>query len=330
MTTDLVTEQPEFAMGHALASYLSLTSTDAPDLPGARASVAELAALRLGAHETAHRAVIERWLGGDWHGAAAVSTTCSSSGPTDLLALLVGHQLDFFRGDAPNLRDRVARSFGRIDPASPHFGFVQGMFAFGLEESGDYLAAAHGLAAVTANPDDVWAAHAVVHVYEMQGRVDEGIGFLRPAEADWAAETSSRCTTGGTSRSTCLEAGRVDDALALYDAQIHNVGVGWRAARDARRQRAAVAAALDGEDTGGRFAHWPTPGRLVRRRALVRVQRRSRRDRFRRRRTHRRREPVIERLDRYVSEAEAPGHQRGHDVRDRFAGEPRRGRNRPR
>ena len=42
LTTELVTEQPGFAMGHALASYLSLTSTDVPDLSGASASAAEL------------------------------------------------------------------------------------------------------------------------------------------------------------------------------------------------------------------------------------------------------------------------------------------------
>ncbi len=50
LTTELVAEQPEFAMGHVLASYLSLTSTDVPDLPGARASAAELA------RPVAHRA----------------------------------------------------------------------------------------------------------------------------------------------------------------------------------------------------------------------------------------------------------------------------------
>ena len=35
-------------------------------------------------------------------------------------------------------------------------------------------------------PIDGWAVHAVTHVIEMQGRIDEGIGWLTSREADWA------------------------------------------------------------------------------------------------------------------------------------------------
>lgn len=36
------------------------------------------------------------------------------------------------------------------------------------------------------NPQDGWAVHAVTHVIAMQGRIDEGIAWLRDCEADWA------------------------------------------------------------------------------------------------------------------------------------------------
>src|SRR4051812_1053603 len=188
-TTTMVEEEPDFAMGHALMAYLSLTSTDVPDLDGARESVETLAALASTDQERAHRDAAIAWLGGDWHGAARRLDDHLITQPDDVLALLAGHQLDFFRGDAQNLRDRVGRSLGRIEPTHPLYGFVRGMYAFGLEESGDYsLAEAHGLAAVETNPDDVWATHAVVHVYEMRGQVDTGIGFLRRHEAAWTVD----------------------------------------------------------------------------------------------------------------------------------------------
>ncbi|HTN81215.1 MAG TPA: hypothetical protein VMK16_16200, partial [Acidimicrobiales bacterium] len=95
LATSLVAEEPEYAMGQVLASYLCLTSTDAPDLPGARDAAAALAALPLGAHEQAHRVAIDRWVSGDWHGAARALDALLVEWPDDLLALLVGHQLDF-------------------------------------------------------------------------------------------------------------------------------------------------------------------------------------------------------------------------------------------
>jgi tetratricopeptide (TPR) repeat protein len=222
-TASLVEDEPGFAMGHALAAYLYLTSTDAADLEGARCCADALGALARNEQERAHHDAVTAWLAGDWHGAARRLDDHLIEQPDDVLALLVGHQLDFFRGDAQNLRDRVGRSLGRIDPAHPLHGFVRGMYAFGLEESGNYeLAEAHGLAAVETNPDDVWATHAVVHVYEMRGQVDAGIGFLRAHEADWTADNLFTVHNWWHLALFLLEAGQPEGALAVYDAQIHH------------------------------------------------------------------------------------------------------------
>ena len=143
---------------------------------------------------------------------------------------------------------------GSIDPESPHYGFVRGMFAFGLEESGHYEAAeAHGLAAVEAHPDDVWAIHAVVHVYEMQGRVADGIRFLHSREADWGDGNLFTVHNWWHLALYFLEAGKLNDALAIYDARVHNsesVGVPLEML-DASALLWRLY--LEGEDTGGRF-----------------------------------------------------------------------------
>ena len=61
------------------------------------------------------------------------------------------------------------------------------MYAFGLEECNLYeLSQEIAQRAIETNPDDVWGIHAMVHTYEMQGRIAEGVRFMRESEANWS------------------------------------------------------------------------------------------------------------------------------------------------
>jgi hypothetical protein len=153
-----VEQHADAPMSHAYMAYLCLSSTDAPDVPAAREFWTAMAATDMNDRERAHYAAISKWVNGDWAGAARTLGELTTRWPKDLLALQFGHQLDFFLGDAAQLRDRPGRSITEFDRDDPHTAFVRGMQAFGLEESGHYGAAeAAGRAAVAVNPDDVWA-----------------------------------------------------------------------------------------------------------------------------------------------------------------------------
>ena len=120
-------------------------------------------------------------------GAGALLGDISVRYPRDLLALFVGHQIDFFRGDAVNLRDRIGRALTAWGERDPQSGFLHGMYAFGLEECNQYGQSAEaGHRAVELNRDDVWGIHAVVHTYEMQGQVPDGVRFMRERRSDWS------------------------------------------------------------------------------------------------------------------------------------------------
>jgi tetratricopeptide (TPR) repeat protein len=248
-----MTLDPGWVMAVVLRAYLGLMSSEAPDARRAGALIRGLTGAT--DRERGHLAAAGLWAAGDWRGASRRLDEVLQAHPADALALLVGHQLDFFLGDAANLRARAQRALAGWDLGDPGRGFVLGMLAFGLEECGDYAAAMDaGLAAIGANPDDVWATHAVAHVYEMQGRPEEGLAFLRDRRGRWADGNFLQVHTAWHQALFHLELGDTDGVLEVYDTLIRPADAG-----DSAMELLDAAALLwrlwlDGVDTGGRFA----------------------------------------------------------------------------
>ncbi|WP_328940398.1 tetratricopeptide repeat protein [Streptomyces sp. NBC_00250] len=226
---DALESAPTSPLVQSFAAYLGALGTEPGDALAARQRFGRYAAgvdgSSLPVRERLHVAAAEAWLAGDLHRAGGLLEELSLVCPRDALALAVGHQLDFFTGDSVRLRDRIGGALSAWDAADPHRGLVLGMYAFGLEESGHYrLAEEAGLAAVEQNPRDVWAIHAVVHTYEMQGRVSEGIGYLDARREDWAQGNYLNVHNWWHYSLYALEAGDTDTALSIYDAALHNDG----------------------------------------------------------------------------------------------------------
>ncbi len=253
--TSLAEDEPGFPMGQILAAYASLLSTDVAEVPPPGDLAGRMEEVALDERESAHIDAIEAWSAGDWHGASRRLDDLLVRWPADLLGLLVGHQLDFFLGDASNLRDRIGRSLPSIDPSHAHHGYARGMYAFGLEESGHYdLALHHGAAALAQNPDDVWATHAVVHTYEMQGRIDEGIRFLDDHQDTWGSGNLFAVHNWWHYALYLLEAGRPGRALAVYDRQIHHLASAGVPLEMLDASALLWRLHVDVVDTGGRFS----------------------------------------------------------------------------
>ncbi|MYS07722.1 tetratricopeptide repeat protein [Streptomyces sp. SID6041] len=224
---DALSSAPTSPVAQSFAAYLGALGTEPGDTVAARRTfdrfTAGLDVSALPPRERLHVAAAQAWLAGDLTRAGGLLEELSLECPRDALALAVGHQLDFFTGDSVRLRDRVGGALSAWGAADPHRGLVLGMYAFGLEESGQYrLAEEAGLAAVEQNPRDVWAIHAVVHTYEMQGRVAEGIGYLDARREDWARGNYLNVHNWWHYALYALEAGDTDTALGIYDAALHN------------------------------------------------------------------------------------------------------------
>ncbi|MFK4069772.1 tetratricopeptide repeat protein [Streptomyces sp. NPDC029674] len=220
---------PRSVMGHVLAAHLGLLGTEEKDAADARAAFERFTEhVHRGEttpRERMHVAAATSWLRGDIHHAGRVLGEISVEYPRDVLALAVGHQIDFFTGDAPRLRDRIGGALSAWDTADPHYGPVLGMYAFGLEEAGHYEQARDtGLAALDRRPRDVWAVHAVVHTYEMQGRFADGIRHLDARTEDWATGNYLNVHNWWHYCLYALEAGDVPRVLEIYDTALHPEG----------------------------------------------------------------------------------------------------------
>ena len=217
-----IAESPEFVMAHALKAYLLLLSVEAAALPGVRETLAVTSKLPATRREQAHLAAIRHFAEGRLAAASRTLEDIAIENPRDLLAIQVGHQLDFFRGDSRMLRDRIARVMPSWSANVPHHHAILGMHAFGFEEMGDYARAEKlGRRGVELEQGDAWAQHAVAHVLEMQGRQKEGIAWMEQNVDGWARDNFLAVHNWWHLALYYLEFGEIEKVLALYDRHIY-------------------------------------------------------------------------------------------------------------
>ena len=210
---------PAFASGHCLrAAALVLSGGDT----GGAALAASIDAIEgnssANERERRHAAAARSWLDGNVARAARLYGELLRDYPRDRIALLVSHGLDFRLGQRDMLRDRIANVLPHWDARDAEYGYVLGMYAFGLEEAGDYdhaLRAAHK--SLHLIPDNAAAIHVVAHVFEMRGPPDKGIAWLRATQPIWIGNAGFRVHLAWHLALFQLDADAAADALATYD-----------------------------------------------------------------------------------------------------------------
>ena len=138
--------------------------------------------------------------------------------PTDALALRLAQDAYFFLGRSAAIRECAERVLPAWDRDNPLASFVLGLYAFGLEETGDLERAEDfGREALARNPRDAWATHALAHVMETANRHEEGVAFLTSTRTDWTHAHFMAHHNGWHLALFLIEQGRFDEVLADYD-----------------------------------------------------------------------------------------------------------------
>lgn len=212
-----------FAAAHATKALLLTTLFERRFMRAALAALEQgrRAIERGNARERALAEAARRIAEGGWHEGVRLLDEHLAEHPRDVVAVQVAHLMDFYRGDALNLRNRVSRVLHAWNRAIPGYAYVLGMHAFGYEECNQYPEAERaGRRAVELSGDDSWAVHAVAHVMEMQGRIGEGFAWYRETQPVWDTPDNGFAFHNAWHTALYhLDRGETRAALDIYDAR---------------------------------------------------------------------------------------------------------------
>jgi tetratricopeptide (TPR) repeat protein len=211
---------PDFALGGVAIAALYMIGGFRGDHPQVVEALraAEPAVRGATERERRHLAAASAWAHGETSQAVLGWEAILVDHPTDALALRLAEDAYFFLGRSLAIRDCAARVLPAWDRGNPLRSFILGLYAFGLEETGD-LKRAEDLSreALTKNPRDAWATHALAHVLETANRQDEGVAFLKSTHADWGGAHFMAGHNGWHLALFLIEQGRFGEVLADYD-----------------------------------------------------------------------------------------------------------------
>jgi len=168
---------------HAAAHYLSLESAEARRQAAPYLKAAKKHLDNANERELLYFWAIDAWAKGAIDQAIAYHEEITSKFPRDLASVQRGQYHYFYLGNKEGLL-QIAE---KVLPANRENHYLYGMIAFGLEQCHRLQEAEEvGQRATAMNRHNPWAHHAVAHVMETQGRLDEGIAWMESLSDTWS------------------------------------------------------------------------------------------------------------------------------------------------
>jgi tetratricopeptide (TPR) repeat protein len=222
----LLAADPGFGLAHVLQGYFFMLGFNAAGLPAARQALDTARRLSTGmtAREQAHVAALAHWAAGDIDATLATWEQVLAEHPLDVLAFRLHHFLAFWYGRPEAMAAQADAAMQRWSPELAGWPALLACRCFAHEELGNYaIAEAAGREAIALSPGDLWAAHGVAHVLEMQGRPEEGIAWLAGLEPHWEGGNNLTHHLWWHRGLYHYERREFDEVLGLYDRRFRNL-----------------------------------------------------------------------------------------------------------
>lgn len=218
-----------FALGSvftATYSVLGAARFDAPSVRGATRKARERAGER--ARERAHVAALDRLVVGDFSAAVAAWDRIAADG-RDFAAVRFAHDTYLHVGDAIGRLRSSERAVELWPFDEPGGTYVAGQYAFALEEVGEYERAERvGRAALDADPDDLWARHALAHVYESIDDQRAALDLLEGSLDRWSHQDALSTHIWWHLGLRLIAAGEYGRVLDIHDRELASANTPFR------------------------------------------------------------------------------------------------------
>ncbi|KAF0690381.1 Aste57867_18216 [Aphanomyces stellatus] len=220
----ILKKDPSFLMGHILVGAseylhprLHSESLDAPRRLATAKSLLDQAS----APEKLHVRALDALVSGRFREASLIYETLLREDCTDLLALKCAFDVYSILGDKRNMLDTISRVLPQLPSSHPGYSHVLALQAFGLQERGDF-AAAESLAnrAMSMNDEDAGAFHALLHIYECQGKHQDGSSVVMRHQDAWSTFSVLRSHVYIHWIFFLIETGRFDRVLQLLKNEV--------------------------------------------------------------------------------------------------------------
>ncbi len=224
----LLQEFPEFVLAHVLKGYSLMTEGTLDAEPKARARLLQSEALPANPRERLHQKALRAWIAQDSSARAAAWEQILVNWPLDLLALRQHTGTLFWTGDKRHQAEVSAGVASHWGPQTPGYGHFLSAHAFAMEEVGHYVVAERcAREALALQPQDLWALHGLVHVFEMQSRTQEGIALLSDAAQFLDDYNLFRGHLWWHLGLFKISQGRFDEVLELFDRELYPKSSGF-------------------------------------------------------------------------------------------------------
>ncbi|WP_341529781.1 tetratricopeptide repeat protein [Nostoc sp. UHCC 0302] len=185
-----VEADPTCAIANAqvAAFYLFAGGSNALTQASSYLNVATVNLTHANNREKLYVAAIEAWAKRDIQQAIAYHEAIADDYPRDLASV---HLAQYHYRNSGNSQGML-RIAEKVFAANRDNPYMYGMLAFGLEECHRLAEAeAFGRQAIALKRDNRWAHHAVAHVLETQGRLEEGITLMENLSDTWEDGSSA-------------------------------------------------------------------------------------------------------------------------------------------